>query len=78
MEATSHNVMVQVKSRMMGDSSAYKNTLDCFVKTLKNDVSLSFFHHVLLHFPSPTVLIIMHGECYHVGKCSVLEDLFFL
>ncbi|TKY63415.1 Mitochondrial uncoupling protein 1 [Spatholobus suberectus] len=27
-----------VKSRMMGDSS-YKNTLDCFIKTLKNDVS---------------------------------------
>ncbi|RVW15938.1 Mitochondrial uncoupling protein 1 [Vitis vinifera] len=26
-----------VKSRMMGDST-YKNTLDCFVKTLKNDV----------------------------------------
>ncbi|ONK76844.1 uncharacterized protein A4U43_C02F410 [Asparagus officinalis] len=26
-----------VKSRMMGDS-AYKGTLDCFVKTLKNDV----------------------------------------
>ncbi|OIW20945.1 hypothetical protein TanjilG_25940 [Lupinus angustifolius] len=26
-----------VKSRMMGDSS-YKSTLDCFVKTLKNDV----------------------------------------
>lgn len=31
-------VFVQVKSRMMGDSS-YKNTLDCFIKTLKNDVS---------------------------------------
>lgn len=27
----------QVKSRMMGDSS-YKSTLDCFVKTLRNDV----------------------------------------
>lgn len=27
----------QVKSRMMGDS-AYKSTLDCFIKTLKNDV----------------------------------------
>ncbi|PRQ54815.1 putative mitochondrial carrier domain-containing protein [Rosa chinensis] len=26
-----------VKSRMMGDSSAYKKTIDCFVKTLKND-----------------------------------------
>jgi len=30
---------VQVKSRMMGDSS-YKSTLDCFIKTLKNDVWL--------------------------------------
>lgn len=29
---------MQVKSRMMGDST-YKNTLDCFVKTLRNDVS---------------------------------------
>ena len=28
---------MQVKSRMMGDS-AYKSTLDCFFKTLKNDV----------------------------------------
>lgn len=26
---------------MMGDSSAYKSTLDCFVKTLKNDVCFS-------------------------------------
>ncbi|EHA8590115.1 mitochondrial uncoupling protein 1 [Cocos nucifera] len=29
--------LVLVKSRMMGDSS-YKSTLDCFIKTLKNDV----------------------------------------
>lgn len=28
----------QVKSRMMGDSS-YKNTFDCFLKTLFNEVS---------------------------------------
>lgn len=28
---------IQVKSRMMGDST-YRSTLDCFVKTLKNDV----------------------------------------
>ena len=32
----------QVKSRMMGDS-AYKSTIDCFVKTLKNDVCFLFF-----------------------------------
>nr|KYP32209.1 hypothetical protein KK1_047155 [Cajanus cajan] len=29
---------MQIKWRMMGDSS-YKSTLDCFIKTLKNDVS---------------------------------------
>ena len=34
--------MAQVKSRMMGDPS-YKGTIDCFVKTLKADVSKLFF-----------------------------------
>jgi hypothetical protein len=28
----------QVKSRMMGGSTAYKGTIDCFVQTFKNDV----------------------------------------
>lgn len=32
------HVVLQVKSRMMGDSS-YKSTLDCFIKTLKNEVA---------------------------------------
>lgn len=32
----------QVKSRMMGDST-YKNTVDCFIKTLKNEVCLFLF-----------------------------------
>lgn len=36
---------------MMGDS-AYKNTLDCFVKTLKNDVS-SFSAAVEMLFYTP-------------------------
>ena len=36
----------QVKSRMMGDST-YKNTLDCFIKTLRNDVCF----HTLPLFP---------------------------
>lgn len=31
-----------VKSRMMGDPS-YKNTLDCFIKTLKNEGPLAFY-----------------------------------
>ena len=31
--------ILKVKSRMMGDPS-YKSTLDCFIKTLKNDVSV--------------------------------------
>lgn len=31
------SVMFQVKSRMMGDST-YKNTLECFIKTLKSEV----------------------------------------
>ena len=33
------NCFLKVKSRMMGDPS-YKSTLDCFIKTLKNDVSV--------------------------------------
>ena len=33
-------LLFQVKSRMMGDSiSTYKNTLDCFIKTFKTEVS---------------------------------------
>lgn len=31
------SLMFQVKSRMMGDSS-YKNTFECFIKTLKSEV----------------------------------------
>lgn len=31
-----------VKSRMMGDST-YKNTLDCFIRTLKNEGPLAFY-----------------------------------
>ncbi|OQU84127.1 mitochondrial uncoupling protein 1 [Sorghum bicolor] len=38
-----------VKSRMMGDS-AYKSTLDCFVKTLKNDGPLAFYKGFLPNF----------------------------
>ncbi|KAF8396876.1 hypothetical protein HHK36_018511 [Tetracentron sinense] len=34
-----------VKSRMMGDST-YKNTLDCFIKTLKNDARILECGHV--------------------------------
>lgn len=38
-----------VKSRMMGDS-AYKSTLDCFIKTLKNDGPLAFYKGFLPNF----------------------------
>lgn len=38
-----------VKSRMMGDST-YKNTLDCFIKTLKNDGPLAFYKGFLPNF----------------------------
>ncbi|CAN0879819.1 Mitochondrial uncoupling protein 1 [Linum grandiflorum] len=38
-----------VKSRMMGDS-AYKNTIDCFVKTLKNDGPLAFYKGFIPNF----------------------------
>ncbi|KAH7672883.1 solute carrier family 25 (mitochondrial uncoupling protein) member 8/9 protein [Dioscorea alata] len=38
-----------VKSRMMGDS-AYKNTLDCFVKTFKNDGPLAFYKGFIPNF----------------------------
>ncbi|KAL5580842.1 hypothetical protein UlMin_013284 [Ulmus minor] len=40
-----------VKSRMMGDSnSTYKNTLDCFVKTLKTEGLLAFYKGFLPNF----------------------------
>ncbi|KAL6519443.1 Matrilysin [Orobanche gracilis] len=38
-----------VKSRMMGDA-AYKSTLDCFVKTLKNDGPLAFYKGFIPNF----------------------------
>ncbi|CAK8541834.1 unnamed protein product [Lathyrus sativus] len=38
-----------VKSRMMGDSS-YKSTIDCFVKTLKNDGPLAFYKGFIPNF----------------------------
>ncbi|KAK9714062.1 hypothetical protein RND81_06G069100 [Saponaria officinalis] len=38
-----------VKSRMMGDS-AYKSTIDCFIKTLKNDGPLAFYKGFIPNF----------------------------
>ncbi|RYR72676.1 hypothetical protein Ahy_A02g006903 isoform E [Arachis hypogaea] len=38
-----------VKSRMMGDSS-YKSTLDCFLKTLKNDGPFAFYKVFIPNF----------------------------
>ncbi|KAJ0083451.1 hypothetical protein Patl1_31173 [Pistacia atlantica] len=38
-----------VKSRMMGDSG-YKNTLDCFIKTLKNEGISAFYKGFLPNF----------------------------
>nr|CAD1818293.1 unnamed protein product [Ananas comosus var. bracteatus] len=38
-----------VKSRMMGDSS-YKSTLDCFIKTLKNEGPLAFYKGFIPNF----------------------------
>lgn len=38
-----------VKSRMMGDSS-YKSTVDCFVKTLKNDGPFAFYKGFIPNF----------------------------
>lgn len=38
-----------VKSRMMGDST-YKSTIDCFVKTLKNDGPLAFYKGFIPNF----------------------------
>lgn len=38
-----------VKSRMMGDPT-YKGTLDCFVKTLKNDGPLAFYKGFIPNF----------------------------
>ncbi|XP_048324402.1 mitochondrial uncoupling protein 2 isoform X1 [Ziziphus jujuba] len=38
-----------VKSRMMGDST-YKNTLECFIKTLKSEGFFAFYKGFLLNF----------------------------
>ncbi|PIA60524.1 hypothetical protein AQUCO_00300192v1 [Aquilegia coerulea] len=38
-----------VKSRMMGDST-YKSTLDCFIRTLKNDGPLAFYKGFIPNF----------------------------
>ncbi|KAK9290107.1 hypothetical protein L1049_008271 [Liquidambar formosana] len=38
-----------VKSRMMGDPT-YKSTLDCFIKTLKNDGPLAFYKGFIPNF----------------------------
>ncbi|XP_020086922.1 mitochondrial uncoupling protein 2-like isoform X1 [Ananas comosus] len=38
-----------VKSRMMGDST-YKSTVDCFIKTLKNDGPLAFYKGFIPNF----------------------------
>ncbi|KAJ6850984.1 mitochondrial uncoupling protein 1-like [Iris pallida] len=38
-----------VKSRMMGDST-YKNTFDCFIKTLKNDGPFAFYKGFIPNF----------------------------
>ncbi|KAK1321306.1 Mitochondrial uncoupling protein 1 [Acorus calamus] len=38
-----------VKSRMMGDST-YKSTLDCFIKTLRNDGPLAFYKGFIPNF----------------------------
>ncbi|CAL5409647.1 unnamed protein product [Camellia sinensis] len=35
---------------MMGDSSAYKSTLDCFIKTLKNDGPFAFYKGFIPNF----------------------------
>lgn len=34
-------MLFQVKSRMMGDST-YRNTVDCFIKTMKTEVHIFF------------------------------------
>ncbi|KAJ7560699.1 hypothetical protein O6H91_04G141300 [Diphasiastrum complanatum] len=39
-----------VKSRMMGDSKAYNGTVDCFIKTLKNDGPLAFYKGFVPNF----------------------------
>ncbi|EFJ35536.1 hypothetical protein SELMODRAFT_80205 [Selaginella moellendorffii] len=39
-----------VKSRMMGDSSKYKGTIDCFVKTLQNDGVTAFYKGFVPNF----------------------------
>ncbi|KAH7293717.1 hypothetical protein KP509_28G038800 [Ceratopteris richardii] len=39
-----------VKSRMMGNSSAYTGTIDCFVKTLRNDGPAAFYKGFVPNF----------------------------
>ncbi|KAK9176172.1 hypothetical protein WN944_028185 [Citrus x changshan-huyou] len=44
-----YRLTTKVKSRMMGDS-AYKNTVDCFIKTLKYEGFLAFYKGFLPNF----------------------------
>ncbi|ONI00022.1 hypothetical protein PRUPE_6G063200 [Prunus persica] len=48
-ELASYDQVKEVKSRMMGDST-YKNTFDCFIKTLKYEGFLAFYKGFLPNF----------------------------
>lgn len=65
----------QVKSRMMGDSSAYKSTLDCFVKTLKNDVSSFSADLEVFYFLTPLLEVYFFCSRIMLPECliSVLD-----
>ncbi|KAA8518988.1 hypothetical protein F0562_016238 [Nyssa sinensis] len=56
-----------VKSRMMGDPT-YKSTLDCFVKTLKNDGPFAFLQGLYSKFCAVRIL-----ECDHVSDLGAGE-----
>ncbi|OAO96486.1 UCP2 [Arabidopsis thaliana] len=42
-------MLFQVKSRMMGDST-YRNTVDCFIKTMKTEGIMAFYKGFLPNF----------------------------
>jgi len=51
---------------MMGDSGAYKGTIDCFVKTLKSDVSNSASDTSIVLDITQKMLQTLYGFLYRV------------
>ena len=56
---------------MMGDSS-YRSTIDCFAKTLKNDVSHSFQYYSTILYLQISRNFIEHNFCFRTTNIQTL------